>query len=136
MLAAYGQGLLAQVRGDWPAARARYVAARTGFAGLGTPVPEGLCVLGVARCDEGEGRLDAARDGYREASAIAVSVGEPGLSASAEEGLGRVAALQGELHDAETHFAAVEGIRHRGARPAPPHEARDLAAGRALLDSR
>ncbi|HET7689137.1 MAG TPA: tetratricopeptide repeat protein, partial [Nocardioidaceae bacterium] len=128
VLATYGNALLAQVRGDWDAARAGFTQARTGFLSLATPVPEALAVAGVARCDEAEGLLDAAREGYQEAAAMGERSGEPGVLASAYEGLGRVAALQGDWETAEKHFAEAAETRDRGTRPAPPHEARDLEA--------
>ena len=52
VLATYGYALLARVVGDRAQARALYAAALAGFEELGTPVPAGLALAGLARCDE------------------------------------------------------------------------------------
>ena len=52
-------------------------------------------------------------------------VGEPGLVATALEGLARISAQRGDDEVREL-LAEAADIRHSGARPAPPHERRDL----------
>ena len=54
-LAAYGYGLLAQSEREWAEARDRFSTALEGFLVLGTPVPQGLAIAGLARCDEAAG---------------------------------------------------------------------------------
>ena len=131
VLAGYGYGLLAQVAGDWGEARRRFTAAELGFGTLGTPVPEGLAVAGLARCDEAAGELSSARDRYADVLAIGRRVGEPGLISTALEGLGRFAAEGGDVAEAHRLLSEASALRRSSARPAPPHEHRDLEAATA-----
>ena len=55
VLATYGYALLARVAGDWAQARARYGAALAGFDRARHPVPVGLALAGLGRCDEADG---------------------------------------------------------------------------------
>jgi predicted ATPase/DNA-binding SARP family transcriptional activator len=126
VLADYGHALLAQVRGDWVEARTRFVAAHDGFGTLGTPVPAGLALAGLARCDEAEGDLFRAKERYEQVLATGRTVGEPGLIATALEGLARLAAANNEAADAERLLREASAVRERSSRPAPPHELRDL----------
>ncbi|TCC44794.1 hypothetical protein E0H73_45320 [Kribbella pittospori] len=119
ILAAYGYGLLAQLRADWPEARARFQEAELGFRTIGTPVPEGLALAGLARCDEAEGNTAAAHDRYEKLLNTGRHVGEPGLTASALEGLAR---LEGKPAKAQNLLAEATALRQSSARPAPPHE--------------
>ena len=96
VLAGYGHGLLAQVRGDWAEARERFAVAHEGFGTLGTPVPAGLALAGLARCDEAAGDTDLAKERYEQVLATGRAVGEPGLIATALEGLARLAASKNE----------------------------------------
>jgi predicted ATPase len=126
VLSGYGYGLLAQVREDWAEARTRFTVAEAGFGRLGTPVPEGLAVAGLARCDEADADLASARAGYDRALEMGRKVGEPGLVATALEGLARVAHRQDDEDRARELLAQAAEARVRGARPAPPYERRDL----------
>jgi tetratricopeptide (TPR) repeat protein len=126
VLATYGRALLGQLDGDWRTARRCYVDAMSGFKGLATPVPEGLCLAGVARCDEADGDPDAAREGYQRALDVGRHVGEPGLVATALEGLARVAVVSGAAADAQRLVREAAAVRQAGARPAPPHERHDM----------
>lgn len=128
ILAGYGYGLLAHVRGDWREARERFTAAYSGFETLGTPVPRGLALAGLARCDEAAGDVTSAHDRYEEVLATGRRVGEPGLTSTALEGLGRLALARGDREAATSLFSQSADIRARLARPAPPHERRDLEA--------
>ncbi|HWM01803.1 MAG TPA: BTAD domain-containing putative transcriptional regulator [Actinophytocola sp.] len=125
VLSGYGYGLLAQVHEDWTEARARFTEAEPGFGKLATPVPEGLAIAGLARCDEADGALDTARAEYERALEMGRRVGEPGLVATALEGLARLATQRGG-DDARELLAEAADVRRRGARPAAPHEQRDL----------
>ena len=53
---------------------------RSGFIELGTPVPEGVALAGLGRCDEADGDLDTARAGYERAWRWGVGSGSPGWS--------------------------------------------------------
>lgn len=132
VLATYGHGLLAQVRGDWVEARTRFVSAHEGFGTLGTPVPAGLALAGVARCDEAEGDVVHAQQRYKQVLAAGQSVGEPGLIATALEGLARLAASNHKGDEVRRLLHEASAVRERSRRPAPPHELRDLE----LLTSR
>jgi tetratricopeptide (TPR) repeat protein len=122
ILAGYGYGLLAQVRGDWAEARTRFEEAERGFRTLGTPVPEGLALAGLARCDEADGDTASACERYEKVLDAGRRVGEPGLTATALEGLARLASLGGEPARAEQLLADATELRQQAARPAPPHE--------------
>jgi tetratricopeptide (TPR) repeat protein len=126
VLADFGRGLLDRLRGDWRGARPRFVEAAAGFARLGTPVPEGLAIAALARCDEQDGRHEQAAEGYEAALAIGRRAGEPGLTASALEGLARLAAGRGDSTQAKGLAADAADLRLRFGRPAPPHERDDL----------
>jgi predicted ATPase/DNA-binding SARP family transcriptional activator len=126
VLAGYGYGLLAQVRSDWAEARERFAAAHEGFTSLGTPVPEGLALVGMARCEEAEGESAVAKDRYEQVLATGRAVGEPGLIATALEGLARLAASNSKAADAKELLREASAVRERSSRPAPPHELRDL----------
>jgi tetratricopeptide (TPR) repeat protein len=128
ILAGYGYGLLAQVRGDWADARDRYEAAELGFHTLGTPVPEALALAGLARCDEADGNVVSAQERFEEVLDAGRRVGEPGLTATALEGLGRLAAARGDRVETTRLLTQATALRDRSARPAPPHERRDLEA--------
>ena len=125
VLAGYGYGLLAQVHEDWAEARGRFTQAEIGFGKLATPVPEGLAMAALARCDEADGALDSARKGYERALEVGRRVGEPGLVATALEGLARLGSVRGN-DDVRELLAEAADIRRSKARPAPPHERRDL----------
>jgi tetratricopeptide (TPR) repeat protein len=129
VLAGYGYGLLAHVNQSWDEARRHYETAVDGFRGLGTPVPQGVALAGLARCDEADGDITAAGARYAEALDLGRRVGEPGVTASALEGLARVARTSGDLHTAAERLAEAAEVRKRFHRPAPPHERRDLEAG-------
>lgn len=127
VLAGYGYGLMAQVAGDWEQARAWYTTARGGFHALGTPVPEGLALAGLARCDEADGDLAAAQVSYRHVLAVSDQVGEPSLRAMALEGLARLAVAADHVEQAQELLAQASTVRSERSRPAPPHEHRDLS---------
>jgi tetratricopeptide (TPR) repeat protein len=126
VLAGYGYGLLAHVHGNWNDARPFYEAAVEGFLGLGTPVPQGVALAGLARCDEADGDSATAQARYQEALVLGRRLGEPGVTASALEGLARLATAAGDHEAATARFDEAASIRERFHRPAPPHERRDL----------
>jgi tetratricopeptide (TPR) repeat protein len=132
VLADYGYGLLAHVEDRWTDARRHYEAAARGFIGLGTPVPQGVAVAGLARCDEAEGDLAGAQERFDEALTLGRRLGEPGVTASALEGLARLASARGEQHSAAQLFEEAADIRRRFHRPAPPFELQVLEATVAL----
>ena len=126
ILADYGYGLLAHTEGDWHEARQRYAEALDGFALLGTPVPLGLALAGLARCDEAEDDLPSAQGRYEDVLETGRRMGEQSLTAMALEGLARLAAARGD--DRTFHDLACEASRVRVAsrRPAPPHERAEM----------
>ena len=126
VLAGYGYALLAHVDENWDEARPHYAAAVQGFTGLGTPVPEGVALSGLGRCDEADGDLIAAEARYQEALALGRRLGEPGVTASALEGLARLALAARDQNAATARFDEAARIREKFHRPAPPHERRDL----------
>jgi predicted ATPase/DNA-binding SARP family transcriptional activator len=133
VLATFGRALIAQINGDWIAARRGYDEARPGFAGLLTPVPEGLALAGLARCDEADGDPQGAHARYEQALAAGRAVGEPGLVATALEGLARVASATGDSGEARRLMGEAMSVRATSARPAPPHELRDNEAIASLV---
>jgi tetratricopeptide (TPR) repeat protein len=127
VLACYGHGLLAQVAGQWELARNHFTEAYDGFGGLGTTVSQGLALAGLARCDEAAGDATAARERYDELRELSRRIGEPGLTSTALEGLCRLALEREDRALASTLLAEATQLRSTSARPAPPHEQRDLA---------
>jgi predicted ATPase/DNA-binding SARP family transcriptional activator len=127
VLATYGRALVAQVDEDWSTARDGYEAAVAGFAVLGTPVPEGLSLAGLARCDEADGDLESAFVRFEQSLAAGRSVGEPGLVATSLESLARLTSARGEQDEARRLLVEAVRVRESSARPAPPHERRDMA---------
>lgn len=127
ILAGYGYGLLAHTDGDWREARRRYADALEGFILLGTPVPQGLALAGLARCDEAEGHLISARQQYEDVLETGRRVGEQSLTAVALEGLARLAAGRGEDRTAHDLASEASRVRTASGRPAPPHERLDMA---------
>ena len=77
--------------GTGTAARRHYAVAVDGFIDLGTPVWEGVALAGLGRCDEADGDTAAAQARYQEALELGRRLGEPGVTASALEGLARLA---------------------------------------------
>lgn len=126
VLAGYGYGLLAQVREDWTEAQHRFAQALTGFDVLGTPVPRGLALAGLARCDEAAGNIEGAHERYESLLAAGRLAGEPGLTATSLEGLARLASVRGDRGESARLLAEAAELRARAARPAPPHERRDV----------
>ncbi|HET6967375.1 MAG TPA: hypothetical protein VFI44_03810, partial [Ornithinibacter sp.] len=126
ILAGYGYGLLAHTDGDWRDARPRYADAIDGFAQLGTPVPQGLALAGLARCDEAEGDLSSAGQRYEQVLDTGRRMGEQSLTAMALEGLARLAAGRGDDRTAHRLAAEATRVRATSRRPAPPHERRDM----------
>ena len=126
VLAGYGYGLLAQVHEDWAEARGRFTVAEAGVRRLATPVPEGLAMAGLARCDEADGDLDAAHGGVR----AGPRDGTPGRGArvGGDRARGPGPAWVGPRGNDEVRelLAEAADIRRSRARPAPPHERRDL----------
>jgi tetratricopeptide (TPR) repeat protein len=126
VLAAYGRGLLAQLRDDWPTAQERFASALVGFETLGTPVMAGQAAIGLGRAHEGLGEPRAADERYRYAVEVASTAGEPALGAAAHEGLARLAAADGDVPGARRHLDVAARARTSGHRPASPLEQRDL----------
>jgi tetratricopeptide (TPR) repeat protein len=133
VLATFGRALIAQINGDWIAARRGYDEARPGFTGLLTPVPEGLALAGLARCDEADGDPQGAHARYEQVLAAGRAVGAPGLVATALEGLARVASARGDSGEARRLMGEAMSVRATSARPAPPHELRDNEAIASLV---
>ncbi|WP_344301805.1 BTAD domain-containing putative transcriptional regulator [Nocardioides bigeumensis] len=125
VLAHYGHGLLAQVREDWREAQRLFEQALSGFEQLSTPVPQGLALAGLARCDEALGDTISSRARYEVVLDQGGRVGEPALIATALEGLARLAHAAGDDQVADL-VARAQAVRRQFVRPAPPHERRDM----------
>jgi hypothetical protein len=121
VLAAYGHGLLALQDGDLDEAERLLADAGDGFASLRTPVWEGWTLVTRARCLELRGDPPAARALYDAARALGVQAGEPGLTASALEGLARTTVDDAELAGQLGREAA--DVRERLGRPRPGYQA-------------
>jgi len=124
VLATYGDGLLAEVDGDWSTAERHYAEAVAGFERLGTPVWAGSSLAGQGRCAEALGDLALADGHFEGALAVGRKLGEPSVTASSLEGLGRLAQARGQHEEAERMAREAANIRDRFVRPAPPHELR------------
>jgi predicted ATPase/DNA-binding SARP family transcriptional activator len=116
-LASAGEGHLASRRGDLELAAAHYREAvetlrETGSLVYLVPVTSGL---GYVR--EQQGRLDEAEACHRDVLAIARTMPDPWIVATAWEGLAAVALARGEHRRAQRLFAAATEVRRRSRRP-------------------
>ena len=121
VLAHYGHGLLALEDGDLDEAERRFALARDGFAALKTPVWEGWALVSRARCLELRGEADAAREIYEAAHALGVTSGEPGVTASALEGLARTWVDEDPERAGALDQEAAD-VRERLGRPRPRYQ--------------
>jgi predicted ATPase/DNA-binding SARP family transcriptional activator len=121
VLAEYGHGLLALGDGEVEVADNRFDRAVDGFAALRTPVWEGWALLGRADCAELRGDPRNAEALYGQSRALGVGAGEPGLTASALEGLARVLATNDPPRAADLAGQAAD-VRRRLGRPLPPYQ--------------
>lgn len=118
VLAAYGDGLLNQVGGNWTQALEHFLTAATGFASLGTPVMRGQAVVGQARAWEALDDPVRAEAAYAEAAEIGLQAGEPAVTAAAWEGQARAAYTRGDVEngrDLDDRAAALRNAAHRPA---------------------
>lgn len=79
--------------------------------------------------------MSSARDRYADVLPHRPPVGESGLIGTALEALGRLAAESGDLPEAHRLFSEASALRRSSARPAPPHERRDLETATAALST-
>jgi predicted ATPase/DNA-binding SARP family transcriptional activator len=121
VLAHYGHGLLALQDGDLDEAERRLSLARTGFAALQTPVWEGWAQVTLARCAEARDHVGQARTLYETAQTLGTRSGEPGLTATALEGLARSLADE-DPQQAATLEAQAADVRERLGRPRPRYQ--------------
>jgi predicted ATPase/DNA-binding SARP family transcriptional activator len=121
ILAHYGHGLLALQDGDLDAAERRLMLARDGFSVLRTPVWEGWAILTLARCRELGGGPLTARELHEAALRLGRQAGEPGLTASALEGLARTWAPE-EADRAAALEVEASDVRERLGRPRPRYQ--------------
>ena len=121
VLADYGHGLLALQDGDVAEAEERFRGARNGFVALRTPVWEGWALVTQGRCVELRSDVLAARDLYEHAHGLGLQAGEPGLTASALEGLGRTWAGEDPERSAQLEREAAD-VRKRLGRPRPRYQ--------------
>jgi predicted ATPase len=120
VLAHYGHGLLALQDGDLDEAERRFELAREGFAALRTPVWEGWALVTRGRCAELRDEVAAAHALYDAARGLGVEAGEPGLTASALEGLARTSPDDPALAGRLAREAAE--VRRRLGRPRPRYQ--------------
>jgi predicted ATPase/DNA-binding SARP family transcriptional activator len=121
VLADYGHGLLALGDGEIVTADDRFARAVDGFVGLQTPVWEGWALLGRADCAELRGDPRSAEALYQQSRLLGVGAGEPGLTASALEGLARALAADDPPRAADLASKATD-MRNRLGRPLPPYQ--------------
>jgi hypothetical protein len=138
VLAAYGDAVLAQRRGDHATARPKFDHAYRAFQRLGVRLATGLALAGLAACDERAGDLSAARGGYTALVALGESAGEVGLIATGLEGLARAAVIDADFERAAELLARASGLRRTYDLPETPEgrvaAERTAAAARSALD--
>ena len=127
VLAALGRASLAQAAGDAAAARPLFEVAHDGLRRLQTPLWAGHALAGIAWCDWREGMLEESKQSYDQVRGAGEQSGEPTLVATGLEGLARVAAAGGDITQARDHLDRAAQVRVDATRPAPPHEAAELA---------
>jgi hypothetical protein len=118
VLADYGHGLLALQDSDVDEAERRVRSARDGFAALRTPVWEGWALVTEGRCAELRDDNRTADDAYATAQRLGLQAGEPGLTASALEGLARTRAATDPNRSRHMEREAGD-LRARLGRPRP-----------------
>ena len=121
ILADYGHGLLALADGDLDEAERRLTLARNGFMTLRTPVWEGWADVALGRCVELRGDPVQARRRYEAALELGSGSGEPGVIASALEGLARTWVAE-DAERAEALAAQAADVRERLGRPRPHYQ--------------
>jgi tetratricopeptide (TPR) repeat protein len=121
ILADYGHGLLALTDGDLDEAERRFTLARDGFTALQTPVWEGWANVCLARCAELRGNEAESRQRFEAALELGNRSGEPGVVASALEGLARTWAEEDPEH-ADSLLARAADLRERLGRPRPHYQ--------------
>ena len=122
VLADYGHGLLALEVGDLDAAARRFRLAVEGFTAVRTPVWQGWALVGLGRCAQLRGDRGTAEDVYAQARQLGVTAGEPGLTASALEGMARMRTESAPDQARELDDEAAQ-LRRRMGRALPPYEA-------------
>ena len=127
ILAHLGRATLAQIRNDPATARPLFERAARRLQQLGTPLWAGHAYAGVAWCDWRDVLLDLAAEKYTHVRSEGERVGEPTLLATGIEGLARVASTRGDADETGRLLADAAAIRTVATRPAPPHEASELA---------
>jgi predicted ATPase/DNA-binding SARP family transcriptional activator len=137
VLAAYGDAVLAQRRGDYATARPKFDYAYRAFERLGVRLATGLALAGLAACDERAGDLSAARVGYTALVELGQSAGEVGLIATGLEALARTAVIEADPERAAELLARASGLRRTYDQPATVEERvaaeRTAAAARSAL---
>jgi tetratricopeptide (TPR) repeat protein len=121
VLADYGRGLLALTEGEVDEAAQRLGLARHGFATLQTPVWEGWAEVTLGRCAELREDLAEARRRHEVALDLGTRSGEPGVVASALEGLARTWAEE-DPEQADALAAQAADVREQRGRPRPPYQ--------------
>jgi predicted ATPase len=121
ILAHYGHGLLALQDGDLDEAAERLVHAREGFTLLRTPVWEGWALVALARCHELRDGPQRARELHQAAFLLGNESGEPGVTASALEGLARTWAAEKPERASDLEGQAAD-VRARLGRPRPGYQ--------------
>jgi tetratricopeptide (TPR) repeat protein len=126
VLAGMGRGTIAQIDGDASSARPSFEEAVRGLTRLGTPLWGGHALAGLAWCDWRDGLVDDASERYARVQAAGDQYGEPTLVATGLEGLARVAVHASQHEAAKARLRQAAEVRRAAARPAPPHEQREL----------
>ena len=121
ILAHYGHGLLDLEDGHLDTAERRLMLARDGFSALRTPVWEGWALVTLARCRELRDGPVPARELHETALRLGRQAGEPGLTASALEGLARTWAPEDRDRTAALEVEASD-VRERLGRPRPRYQ--------------
>jgi hypothetical protein len=124
---------MAQTDNDADAARPAFEESARGLGKLGTPLWGGHALAGVAWCDWRDGLLDEAAEKYGQVHEAGGRLGEPTLVATGLEGLARVAAAESGPLRRPALLQQADQLREATARPAPPHERRELELLRAQL---
>jgi tetratricopeptide (TPR) repeat protein len=126
VLASLGRGTIAQIDGDTSSARPLFEQAVRGLTRLATPLWGGHALAGLAWCDWRDGLLDDASERYTRVHAAGERYGEPTLVATGLEGLARVAVAASQHEAAKARLRQAAEVRQAAARPAPPHEQREI----------
>lgn len=107
---AFNRGYVALMRGDLAAAQAIGMSARQAFKNHRSPLNEALACSLLAAVELRRNNIDAAKDWVLESNTLNTAVDDHWQEAGNRMTLGQLAMAEGDVDQAETHFAACHRL--------------------------